>query len=58
MTWTPWSSHGVTEKVERCSVGPGRRDDSFFYRHPGAGRDPLRRRYLCRAATPHLHFAL
>ena len=30
MTWAPWSSHGVTEKVERCSVGPGPRDDMFF----------------------------
>ena len=45
------------KKREPCSTGPGPQDDKFLssfyfkiflYRHPGAGRDPLRRRYLCR----------
>ena len=53
MTWVPWSSHGMTRK-ENCVVrGPGHGMTGFsltflFCRHPGAGRDPLHRRYLCR----------
>ena len=52
-TWVPWSAS--THATRRA--GPGPRDDKFLssfyfkiflYRHPGAGRDPLRRRYLCR----------
>ena len=52
MTWVPVSSKSY-------DLGPGvkHRDDKFLsffilrfflYRHPGAGRDPLHRRYLCR----------
>ena len=38
MTWIPVSSTGMT----------GFFLTFLFCRHPGAGRDPLRRRYLCR----------
>ena len=52
-TWVPWSAS--THATRRA--GPGPQDDmflSFFYseiflyRHPDAGRDPLRHRHLCR----------
>ena len=60
MTWILGSAS--THATRRA--GPGPQDDMFLssfyfeiflYRHPGAGRDPLRRRqHLCRRAATHI----
>ena len=62
-TVTPWLDHGAQVMRVLCAstdnLLSSRGSIATVACHPGAGRDPLRRRHLCRrAATPHLHFAL